>query len=58
MGKTYILWMFKLLMRAGETRSSLNACFAFGIKPSHLLDFFGKIHSSTTTTRKKILGLQ
>ena len=25
-GKSYILWMFKLLMRPGETRNSLNAC--------------------------------
>ena len=26
MGKSYTLWTFKLLMRAGETRNSLNAC--------------------------------
>ena len=26
-----ILWTFKLLMRAGETRNSLNACFILAI---------------------------
>ena len=31
---TTLLWTFKLLMRACETRNSLNACFTPGIRPS------------------------